>query len=390
MVSQWNSGGIIFPGCTTLQLCNKVHEFMSKLSDPSEFPGRIVFMSMFIGISWGSEDNERECNVHADFVSFFCKKILTRTVVISRTWIRKEVIFYSTFIDRPQGEWDRVAESTTARFGGSGHPVFRATSTLSRGTLKAKEVENYQYTSVPMEERLNCFRTIVSVNQLSIYGAVSDLCDEYKACHVRTGRLVMAGQSDPLFVPTISLMNTLAPSTEVLAQEGLLRRYQERVERLSQQNGVIQFCTEAGFLTTVDVGQYFMTKDTEKFSQFAESVACREYILPRDEKLSDPKAWIRGNTRIGPVLEVTTSHLQGKYGVEIVNKDKSHSWVRISHGLNTLVTNLKKQRARNLRNAVQGICVEIECTCFCEPIKGQSETTKTYFCLLIYKNCTYQ
>ena len=28
-------------------------------------------------------------------------------------------------------------------------------------------------------------------------------------------------------------------------------------------------------------------------------------------------------------------------------------------------------------------------TCFCEPIKGQSKTTKTYSCLLIYKNCTY-
>ena len=45
-----------------------------------------------------------------------------------------------------------------------------------------------------------------------------------------------------------------------------------------------------------------------------------------------------------PVLEVTTSHLQGKYGVEItiesVNKDNSHSWVRISHGLNKLVTDL--------------------------------------------------
>ena len=56
------------------------------------------------------------------------------------------------------------------------------------------------------------------------------------------------------------------------------------------------------------------------------------------------KGWIRGNTKIGPVLEVTTCCLQGKYGVEIrimsMNKDNSHSWVRISHGLNKLVTNL--------------------------------------------------
>ena len=48
-----------------------------------------------------------------------------------------------------------------------------------------------------------------------------------------------------------------------------------------------------------------MTKDTEEFSQFTESVACREYILPRDEKSSDRKGWIRGNTNIGPVTEAT-------------------------------------------------------------------------------------
>ena len=51
---------------------------------------------------------------------------------------------------------------------------------------------------------------------------------------------------------------------------------------------------------------------------------------------------------MGPVLEVTTSYLQGKYGVETriesVNKDNSHSWVRISHGLNKLVTDLNDNK----------------------------------------------
>ena len=87
-----------------------------------------------------------------------------------------------------------------------------------------------------------------------------------------------------------------------------------------------------------------MTKDTEEFSQFTDSVACREYTLPRDESSSEPKGWIRGSTKIRPVLEVTTSYLQSKHGVEItiesVNNDKSHSWVRISHDLNKLVTTL--------------------------------------------------
>ena len=145
-------------------------------------------------------------------------------------------------------------------------------------------------------------------------------------------RPVLAEQSDPLFEPTSLPAKTPAPSTNDPAQEDL------------QQNRVIKFCIDAGFLTTVDVGQYFMTKDTEEFSQFTESVACREHTLPRDEKSSDPKGWIRGNTKIGPVLEVTTSYLQGKHGVTIgiesFNKDNSRSWVRISHGLNKLFSDL--------------------------------------------------
>ena len=69
------------------------------------------------------------------------------------------------------------------------------------------------------------FRTIISVNQLSIYGAVSDWCEEYKACQVRTVRLVLAGQSDPLFEPASLLMKTPTPSTEDPVQEYLLQKY---------------------------------------------------------------------------------------------------------------------------------------------------------------------
>ena len=55
---------------------------------------------------------------------------------------------------------------------------------------------------------MKLFRTIISVYQLSIYGAVSDLCEECKTSHVRTGRLVVAGQSDPLFVPSVMKTHT--------------------------------------------------------------------------------------------------------------------------------------------------------------------------------------
>ena len=50
------------------------------------------------------------------------------------------------------------------------------------------------------------------------------------------------------------------------------------------------------------------------FRQFR-ARACREYTLPREEEASQPKGWIQGNTRIGPVLEITTSYLYGKYAI---------------------------------------------------------------------------
>ena len=87
---------------------------------------------------------------------------------------------------------------------------------------------------------------------------------------------------------------------------------------------------DAGFLNIVEIGQYFTTKDTADLTQF-HAVACREYTLPRDDGSSQPKGWIQGNTKIGPVLEVATSYLHVKYGVEVrirsLNRDNTHSRV---------------------------------------------------------------
>ena len=73
-------------------------------------------------------------------------------------------------------------------------------------------------------------------------------------------------------------------------------------------------------------------------------MARREYTLPRDEEASEPKGWIQGNTQIGLVLEVATSCLHGKHGVEVrivsLSGDNAHSWIRISHGSNKFVMNL--------------------------------------------------
>ena len=148
--------------------------------------------------------------------------------------------------------------------------------------LRAKAVENCRYIIAPTLKRLKLFRTIISVNQLSLYGAVAEMCEECESCHDRTERPVVKGQSDPSFVPSVTKTNVPLNSNDPTHEELLLQQYGERIENLSQRDRVSKFCTDAGFLTTVEVGQYFMTKNTEEFSKFTDSVACREYILPRD------------------------------------------------------------------------------------------------------------
>ena len=109
----------VFPGFTTMQLVDRVQEFRNKMGDPAQFQGRSVFMSMFNDI----------------FVSLFAKRFPAGRWSFLGPGSEKK--WYSTCIDRPRGEWDRVAE-WLIEFGESGHPVFRATSPLSRGTLKSK------------------------------------------------------------------------------------------------------------------------------------------------------------------------------------------------------------------------------------------------------------
>ena len=42
----------------------------------------------------------------------------------------------------------------------------------------------------------------------------------------------------------------------------LLQQYEERIESLSPESKVSRSCKEAGFMRIVEVGQYFVTKNT--------------------------------------------------------------------------------------------------------------------------------
>ena len=205
----------------------------------------------------------------------------------------------------PQGAWDDIAEQMLLELAESGHPTFRATTPLSRSILKSKGRGKLSIHFAADEHTIDTmFRIILSVNQLRVYGAVAAVCEEFEGHQDRTGEpVILMGQSIVLGeVKTETLLHNENPMNDQI----IWQQYIQQVESFSPENKVSKFCKEAGFMRVVEVGQYFVTKDTGSLKQFR-SVACREYTLPRDDLASQPKGWIQGNMRIGPVLEVTTS-----------------------------------------------------------------------------------
>ena len=97
----------------------------------------------------------------------------------------------------------KTAESMVLNFAKSGHIVFRATSALERGELKSKgkgkksiHFNGSDYTSELI------LRTIVSGNQLSVYGAVADLCRELARNSRGTGKPAANENLESMVIPT--------------------------------------------------------------------------------------------------------------------------------------------------------------------------------------------
>ena len=238
----WTNGVRVenFPGFNTLQLSQEVQELLLRLNETQEnFTGKITFMSMFndnlMVIKRQQERMRFKCSTRFSI----CKKIRSRTMVISLSWFREKK-WYSISEDSPQGDWDKT-EKMMVTLAESGHPVFRVTSPLSRSQLKSKGGGKLSiHYCADLESITTVFRTITSVNQLSLHGAVAEMCEECESLHDRSGQPDMVmGQSIVL-----SEIQTEVPldCDEPVYQNFVLQQCEERIERLSQTDRVSEFC----------------------------------------------------------------------------------------------------------------------------------------------------
>ena len=124
----------IFPGFTTLQLCDKVSDLLSSMGQtPESFTGRILFMSMFNDIFCDRYDNKDECLRNANIVKTFAGRFgIGQWSFIGpgseKKWYPSE--------NSPQGAWDHVAEEMLLEFAESGHPIFPCNNSIVQGSVE--------------------------------------------------------------------------------------------------------------------------------------------------------------------------------------------------------------------------------------------------------------
>ena len=287
------------------------------------------------------------CIANSTLVSLFAKKISSRTLVIPRTWVRNQVVFHlqrKTTRRMGQSRWiddEQIQRKQTPSFPSHETVVPRNAQKQRRWKIIYTLLCRLRYDWNCFSHTDFCQSAQYLRSSLRLVWRVKYLSKKHReTCCVRA------------IWPIVRASKIIDNDTHILDWDSFTRKSIAEVQgtrwKASTTRSIVKSLHWCRIPETVEIGQYFMTKHTDEFFQFAEPVTCCEYTWPRFEKSIHAKGWIRGNTKIGLVLEVTTSYLEGNYGVEIriesVNKDNSHSWVRISHGLNRLVSDLSNNK----------------------------------------------
>ena len=153
--------------------------------------------------------------------------------------------WYGTCTDKPDGDWDKTAERMMLNLAESGHPKFRANSALERGESRSKEKGKKSIHFNGCEENIELIlRTIISVNQLSIYGAVADLCKELPTASEVAGKPAANEDLETMEIPTE--LPILDPHTNAELQWNLLRDNESKFEQLLENQKSSRLWCDAG------------------------------------------------------------------------------------------------------------------------------------------------
>ena len=90
---------------------------------------------------------------------------------------RSEEKWFRGYNYKPDGRWDSIASIMVKDFGEQDTPVFKGTSALTRGITRRKKSKDTIHDNGESSNVELLYRIIHSVNQLCIYGAVTNWCE---------------------------------------------------------------------------------------------------------------------------------------------------------------------------------------------------------------------
>ena len=259
------------------------------LFEPEHFKDRIIFMSMCTTtLHWEKKEIQKDVSaIHRQLRIMLANSL----AVIGLSWglgqKRNGTEPTPTNPTDPgtklQRIWRRISQIPVTQY-------FVPPLPLREENWGAKDMARSLYTSTVAMKTSSCFSARWFLwNQLSVYGAVADLCNELSE------ELGASGQ------PGAPHHSETMENTNTQQRGNLVQKYERKIEQLSEDQKLSKLCYDAG-LKLGEKEQYFYTLDTEEGKEMQHS--CREYTMPRNEKKTRAKGWMLKNTRIGPVLNM--------------------------------------------------------------------------------------
>ena len=290
----------------------------------------------FCDIVWDAKGNKEQCVHNSQAVAEYARQFPRGHW--SFLGLGSEEKWYETNSQKPDGSWDRMAEEMMANDSRSGHPIFRASRALARGKLRSKVGRKKSIHFNDSNENIELLlRTVISASQLSIYGAIADLCDELSEVFWVPVKPAAPKHLEKVEIPTVR--SEAENSTNDQQWRNLRQEYERKFEQLSEDQKLSKLCSDAG-LKLVEPEQYFCTLETEERQQMQH--LCWVYMLPRNEEGTRVRGWVRSKTRIGPVLNINFCCRDEKYSnedqVPSLFQDNTASWVRTVNGVDKYVT----------------------------------------------------
>ena len=216
------------------------------------------------------------------------------------------------------GQRNRTANKMVQQFKETGHPLFAATSALSRGILKRRNGKSTIHVNGDFMNTELLFQTINSVNQVSIYAAVTNWCYKFalkdEKEHIPTTvdnriRAVVEPEEVGLLI-----------SSPNLAQGNLMMQSEAKFRVLEKKVRMTQLC-----LSQQEVATKFdqMEKtDGDESHIYAENTFVLESSVPQAKPLGATPA----GTIIGPISEV---HIATILDQNMDLKLRSHQFAKL-------------------------------------------------------------